>query len=48
MLDPNNARFKEIYQALLTAAASEKKAQIFIDGCIGSYPRILSVIFTSF
>lgn len=40
VVDPSLARFKEQYQTLLTAVAAGKVINLYIDGCIGNYPRI--------
>ena len=43
-LDPNGLLFKEKYQMLLTALASNRKVSLDISGCQGSYPKLANVI----
>lgn len=44
VLDPSSAMFDKQYQALLTALAAGRKVSLSISGCLGSYPKIRSVI----
>lgn len=43
ILDATSLRFKEHYQAVLTALAADKKIRFYINGCIGAYPKMTHI-----
>ena len=40
IMDPASERFKEQYQLLLTALASDKRVRLWSTECLGNYPMI--------